>query len=647
MAYSPPPGSAIVARFSAGDYTPPLPDAVVAQFVASVPVIRRLSAGVMAPWRRPAPVGKALLATQPAARTMAIGRCGAWLASSGIGRSTHSHWQQARLLDPSPARGMWGRFAAPALASFSPAWIGAEPRDRQSAGAWGQFGDLAIANNEARWNGSIPADHARAAPWSGPRMAMWQQQPWPLPDITLIEITVEGGGIRCQLDAADYSPPAGNIITGQFPSAGYIAPLPLIPGTLDARIPWRHADITVGAEVVPRLDALGNPVVDTSALNTHRLLPWGRAVPRSRDRVHPWTRYSRPLNPGWGIVTPPGPSQPDPGEQIIIPIRSAYIVVNEIQLFRADDTTPIDARNLRITFDADSWLPTCSATIPWQQRDAVMPSPDPVEILAYVNGAEFRFMIHRIDTARQFGQRVANISGISLAAELASPYADITQHSNASAMTAQQLIDAALEYTGYTQDWQITDWSVPAGILNLAGAPADVALHVAEAAGAVLQADWSLKRLRMLPRYPVKPWDWAAATPDIIIPAAVTQSESIEYLDLPEYNLVYVAGQTAGITGQVKITGTAGDKPAPMITHPLITHADAARQRGIATLGYTGRRAIMQISLPVLEESGVIDVCRLVEFTDGANTRRGITRRTEITVDQPTVRQTITIEAAP
>lgn len=646
MAYSPPPGGAVVARFAAGDYTPPLPDAIVAQFAASLPVTRRLVGGVVAPWRRPVPAGKAVQAVQPSARTLPLVRAVGWVASAGLGRQSSASWKRARLLDPPHQSAAWGKFAGLARTSYLPAWIGSRANDQLSAAPWGQFGPSLQVGRLAGWYGSVPADHARLAPWSGPRMAMWQQVPWPLPDTALIDVQVTGGGLRCSLPATDYTPAAGGAVVGQFPVTDYQPPVPLIPGTEDVYPAWRHADVTVGAAVVPRLDVLGNPVVDTSALNTHRLMPWGRAVARSRDRVHPWLRYSRPLNPGWGIVTPPGPSQPDPGEQIIIPIRSAYIVVNEIQLFRADDATPIDARNLRISFDADSWLPTFSASIPWAQRDAVMPSPALVEVLAYVNGAEFRFVVNKIDTARQFGQRLANISGTSVAAELAAPYADITQHSNASTITAQQLIDAALEYTGYTQDWQITDWSVPAGILNLAGTPADVALHVAEAAGAVLQADWSLKRLRMLPRYPVKPWDWASTDPDIIIPAAVTQSESVEYIDLPEYNLVYVSGQTAGVNGRVKITGSAGDRPAPMITHPLITHVDAARQRGIATLGYTGRRAIMQISLPVLEESGVIDVCRLVEFTDGAVTRRGITRRTEITVDQPTVRQILTIEAA-
>lgn len=200
--------------------------------------------------------------------------------------------------------------------------------------------------------------------------------------------------------------------------------------------------------------------------------------------------------------------------------------------------------------------------------------------------------------------------------------------------------------TGYTQTWNITDWLLPANTFSLHGAPASVAGAVAEASGSVLSADRKLRNLKMQPRYPVKPWDWATATPDYVIPSAVAQTESLEWLEKPSYNAVYVSGVQEGVLGHVKITGTAGDLAAPMVTHPLITHADAARQRGISILGDTGRKAMMQISMPVLESTGVIDICKLIEFSDGANTRRGIVRANNISVNWPTVRQTLTVEAA-
>jgi hypothetical protein len=397
------------------------------------------------------------------------------------------------------------------------------------------------------------------------------------------------------------------------------------------------------SEVV--LDGTGNPVTDKAERGITPVLPWGASIRRDEEGRHPWFKYSRPLNPGWGVVVPGGPTPPAPGEPVIIPVQRVYIVVNEILLARVADSTPIPATQLRISLDCDSWLPSFSAVIPEVSADAVMPDPLPVEVMALINGSEFRFIVEKISRSRQFGQRTMSISGRALACELDAPYAVAAQRTNVSPMTAQQLIDDALEFTGYTQTWSISDWLVPAGALSLHGTPAELAGHVAEAAGAVLSADWSLRDLRLRPRYPVKPWDFATATPEYVIPAALAQMEAVEWLEKPDYNVVYVSGQQQGVLGRVKITGTAGDKPAAMVTHPLLTHNDPVRERGTAILGNTGRKAIMQLSMPVLEATGVIDVCRFVEFVDGPNTRRGIVRANSVSVDFPTVRQTLTIEA--
>lgn len=338
---------------------------------------------------------------------------------------------------------------------------------------------------------------------------------------------------------------------------------------------------------------------------------------------------------------------PDPVNQVIIPIRSAYVVLNNISLVRSIGNVDLQALpGLEIGFDADSWVSTFSATIPESSRDAVMPDPQPVEVLASVNGTSFRFIVERIGRARSFGKRSVTISGRGIACELDAPYAPATQHMNLGDRTAQQLVSDALQFSGYEISWGLTDWLVPSGALSVAGAPIVVAQAVAEAAGAALSADWSARKLHFMPRYPVKPWAWPAATPEYVIPAAVTQTENIEWMETPAYNAVFVAGERVGVIGHVKIAGTAADLVAPMVTHPLITHADAARQRGVSILGRGGRRAQMQISLPILPELGVVNHGKLIEFSDGADTRRGIVRANRITDNRPTVRQTLTIEAA-
>ena len=442
---------------------------------------------------------------------------------------------------------------------------------------------------------------------------------------------------------------------------------------VDAHVPWGLARSSDHASVLPwaRRERALQPLVlmrwaTARRLDEVTLAPWGgpmqardleitapvaRADRRDLARTIPWVRYSRPLQPGWGIPTPPNPT-PNPGDPVTILPSRYYMVTNEILFTRVSDSQVIPLIELSISIDADSWLPSFSASIPADQLSVVAPDPTPVAVEAVINGTAFRFLVEGISRTRSFGQSVLSISGRALAAELADPYMAPAYWANTEAANAQQLIDSALLLTGYTQDWQITDWLVPANAFQLTTTPAGVALRVAEAAGAVLQADWAgAQVLHMLPRYPHLPWAWGAEDPHYVLPEDLAVTESIEWRETPAYNAAIVMGQQYGIIGSVKREGTAGDLVAPMVTDPLATAEAMARQRGGAILAAAGRKALMTLSLPVLDETGILALSKLIEFGPTGGTRRGVTRAVRISVrpgsgrKAVTVRQAVTIEA--
>lgn len=344
------------------------------------------------------------------------------------------------------------------------------------------------------------------------------------------------------------------------------------------------------------------------------------------------------------------PPAPQPGG-VIVPIRRAYIVLNTITLVRASDSTPLSALSLSLQIDADSWTWGWDASIPGAELALVEPAPggDPVELLATVNGQQFRLLAERIARDRRFAQSRIRISGRGRAAMLADPHSPIVTRSNTQARTMQQLLADALTINGvgigWAVDWQAADWLVPAGLYSHTGSYIAHAQRLAEAAGAYVQADPLLDTLRILPRYPLLPWEWSAATPDITLPSAPVVREAIEWQDKAAYNRVFVSGtETGGVLGQITRTGTAGDVVAPMVTDPLITHADAARARGRPILADTGRQARITLELPILPETGIITPGKLVQYTDAGTTRRGLVRSTAVTAQLPTARQTIELE---
>lgn len=342
---------------------------------------------------------------------------------------------------------------------------------------------------------------------------------------------------------------------------------------------------------------------------------------------------------------PPGPEGP-----IIVPVKSVYIVINSATLRRVSDNALIHTLGLTLSLDTSSWTWGFDASVHLSDQAKVEPTTGPVELLATINGVQFRLVAEKLVRERTFGRGSIRVSGRGRNALLDAPYAPTMSFTNEIDRTAQQLAGDALTYNGvplpWSVDWGLTDWLVPAGAWSHQGTHVSALNAIAQAAGGYLQPHRTAQTVKILPKYPVAPWAWGTVTPDFVLPAAVTTREGIEWMDKPEYNRVYVTGQKVGVEGRVTRAGTAGDLVAQMVTDPLITHAEAARQRGISILGDTGRMAMVSLSLPVLAETGVIEVGKFVRYEDGGTIRLGIVRSTSVSVGQSAVdtRQQIVLE---
>lgn len=340
---------------------------------------------------------------------------------------------------------------------------------------------------------------------------------------------------------------------------------------------------------------------------------------------------------------------PGPPAQIIVPILRVYLVVNSAVLIRVSDGKPIPASSMSLSLDVDSWTWSFSASSPASvYADVAWQSGEPVEVQATVNGTAFRFLVENIARDRTFRTDMLRISGRGRSALLDSPYAPTMTFFNTGGLTSQQLMDWVLTDNGvpmgWDVDWNITAWGVPAGGFAHQGSYISALNRIAESAGAYIQPHNTADEIIVLARYPSGPWDWGDVEPEIELPSAVVQNEGTQWVNKPYYNRVFVSGESAGVIGQVTRTGSAGDRLAPGIVDPLITHADAARQRGLAVLSDVGRQAVVSLRLPVLPETGIIRPGNFVRYVDGGLTRIGLTRSVQVQVAMPNVWQTIAVE---
>lgn len=338
-----------------------------------------------------------------------------------------------------------------------------------------------------------------------------------------------------------------------------------------------------------------------------------------------------------------------PKATVIIPIRRVYAVINNISLRRVVGNVPLIAESLSLQIDADSWTWGFSAVLSASMQAVILAVDSPVELEANINGTLYRLYVESMSRDKTFPKTMIRIAGRGKTALLAKPYSPILTFANDEERTAQQLMADVLTFNGipigWSVDWQIEDWLVPAGAFNVRGTYIEGLSTVAKAAGAYLQPHPVNQQVSVLHRYPTKPWDWSTVIPDFEVPSSVAIREGVEWIDRPIYNRVFVSGTSQGVLGQVTREGTAGDLPAPMVADALITEAIVARQRGIAILGDTGKQALITLRMPVLEASGVITPGKFVRYTDPAEEFFGIVRSTRIDAGYPETWQSIEIEA--
>lgn len=447
-------------------------------------------------------------------------------------------------------------------------------------------------------------------------------------------------------------------------------------------------------------DAVVSPFVWLVPFPRHQLLPWQKAtalskrwqfgfahgVWRSKRWSLPWEigrqpRFGESHLPVDPPVIPPQPkyhpnlnficratrsglawrplllldfgAHPCTSGNFSVPILKVYLVSNSVNVVRLPGREPIPVKSIQIGIDTDSWAWGFSANLPYSALEMIEPtSMGPVEIEIAINGVTWVMLVEGFDVRREFGQSSLGIRGRSLAAYLAEPYAPKRSFVPTSSFTARQLAEQELTrpglVTGFNLDWRLPDWLVPEGSWNYQSlSPMGVIGHIAESVGGYLNAHTREKTLVAKSRYPELPWNWATLPPDRSLPIDIVKTLNLRWQEKPSFNAVYVSGERRGITGHVIRSGTAGDAVAPMVVDGLITHADAARERGRTILADTGKQAVVTLELPMLNSVGLLDPGLLIAVGEGTTNWRGLVRATSIAADwgeSLTVHQTVEVE---
>lgn len=328
-------------------------------------------------------------------------------------------------------------------------------------------------------------------------------------------------------------------------------------------------------------------------------------------------------------------------DNFIVPTRTLYMIYNQISMKRVDDDTPIEIVDADIASDKASWCWTFKGTIPAIELDKVMPDGDgPVEVEVTINTVSWRFLIETYDRRRTFGDSGVTITGRSLTAKLDAPYSPVRNYTSDAEYYSKALAQMELDRvpgptwgldwptvasSTFRRYWDADDglgigWTVPEKGLSYSGLTPMAALNlIAASVGAYVQSHKTDEEVIFNSGAPKGHWDWAAATPDIIIPKSILLSDGLAWEEKPQYSQVIARGGDLGISGLVRRTAFTPTLEAPAYINNLITAEKAAHEVGKTIISSGGKQARVTIEVPldpVTYSLGAVNPGMLVKVTD-------------------------------
>lgn len=238
------------------------------------------------------------------------------------------------------------------------------------------------------------------------------------------------------------------------------------------------------------------------------------------------------------------------------------------------------------------------------------------ELKISLNGYEFYVICEQPSTSNRFANASYSASCRSRFALLSNPYARATNYANPTAKTLAGIMSDILVNTGWSLDNKMIDYPIPTGAFTYTNlTPAAALLSVAKSVGAILDINDATKTVSVVPTWPVMPWDTENAICDVILNDSIILEHSTSQTISQEHNAVFVRGEQQGVACKIKRAGTLGDQFANDVVDTLITHNQAARQRGTCELANSGNKQNTTIRTKLLDDLPPIRPGMLVGIT--------------------------------
>lgn len=320
----------------------------------------------------------------------------------------------------------------------------------------------------------------------------------------------------------------------------------------------------------------------------------------------------------------------------IINENGVYIVDNSLSAKRVVDEKPFNPLSLSIDTDMASWCWSMSATIEAKDLPNVIRLADEIPLLEFtVNGDVYRFILEEISRARQWGSMEAyTLTGRSISALLSSPMSDPITFTNATEVSAVQLVkQIAADAVGNSVSvhWEnvVSDigWVLPANAVSISGkSPIEAIAEIVKPVGAVVFSHPSQPVIVIKKAYPYAHWETPLVLNHTLAEGVITR-DGTKWEKTPLKNGVYITDPTTGDSAKVYRRGTSGDKLAPEVVSSILSTTEAKENSGKDVLTQAAPSETVSMSFPFLPLISHVYPCDTLAITteDGGSSWGTIT----------------------
>lgn len=365
------------------------------------------------------------------------------------------------------------------------------------------------------------------------------------------------------------------------------------------------------------------------------------------NRCVPVDAAQRPP-PGKSVpIDPPRPPYEPPTNQnpVTIPTQTVYIMQHTLSVKTVPGNLDVPVSRVGLSYDADSFAWQFSADL-LTPSALSMVSGGSAELAVEIDGYQWRVLVETVERSVQFAKNTITLKGRSKTALLGAPSVLPASATMGSDLTVQQIADQLMPL-GWTIVWNAPTWLVPGGAYSYTNqTPIQALAALVADIGCVAVPHAVNQTITVQPRYPVYPWQFDSATPDLIIPEAAITGVTLRPAPITQANGVYVhGGDIGGVLAWCRLNGTAGDRLAPTVSNALMTDVIACRLLGERILaGQWQQPLVKSATLPL---DGVTfplaSVGQLVDITLDGNPVRGIVNSVSIEASLGSASQTIQI----